>query len=188
MTQLINQFEMGKEKGQLDLRFNGNTFSCRADSVLVPGQAVKLVDVAGGIPNVTAITADTDEVFGFATKSTRRDAIAIGDVIEISCTSNVMYMEAGAAVAVGALVMPVVAGSKVITAAGGTKSVIGVALDKAAADTDLIRVYIKTLGEGQELGFSGTITFYASATSTGAVTVLNTIVYLNGKVISHTQA
>jgi len=188
MTQLINQFEMGKEKGQLDLRFNANTFSCRADSTLVPGQAVKLVDVAGGVPNVTAITADTDQVFGFATKSTRRDAIAIGDVIEVSCSSNVMYMEAGAAISVGDNVMPVVSGTKVIVASGATKSVIGVALDKASADTDLIRVYIKTIGESQELGLSGTVTFYAAATSGGAVTVLNTIVYLNGKVISHSQA
>lgn len=188
MTQLINQFEMGKEKGQLDLRFNANTFSCRADSLLVPGQAVKLVDVAGGIPNVTAIAADTDQVFGFATKSTRKDAIAIGDVIEVSATANVMYMEAGAAIAPGDKVMPVVSGSKVIVASGATKSVIGIALDKAAADTNLIRVYIKSIGEGQELGFSGTIEFYASATSGGAVTVLNTIVYLDGKVISHTQA
>ena len=188
MVQSINQFEMGKEKGQLDLRFNGNTFSCRADTVLVPGQAVKLVDVAGGIPNVTAIEADTDMVFGFVTKSTRRDAIAVGDVIEVSATGNIMYMEAGAAIACGNSVMPVVTGSKVIIATGATKSVIGIALDKATADTNLIRVYIKTLGESQVLGFSGTITFYASATSGGAVIVLNTIVYLNGAVISHTQA
>lgn len=187
MTQLINQFELGKEKGQLDLRQSNNTISCRADSVLVPGQAVKLVDVAGGIPNVTAITADTDVVFGFATKSTRRDAIAIGDVIEISCTSNVMYMEAGAAIAVGAKVMPVVSGSKVITAAGATKSVVGVALDKAAADTDLIRVYILGLGSESVLGYTGAVAFYAAATSGGGVTVLNTITYANGKVISHTQ-
>lgn len=188
MTQLINAFEQGKEKGQLDLRFNANTFSCRADSTLVPGQAVKLVNVAGGVPNVTEITADTDVVFGFVTKATRRDAIAIGDVIEVSCTGNIMYMEAGAAIAAGAQVMPVVTGSKVITASGATKSVIGFALDKAAADTDLIRVYIKTLGEDQALGFSGTVTFYAADTSGGTVTVLNTIVYVNGQVISHTQA
>lgn len=151
MTQLINQFEIGKEKGQLDLRFNANTFSCRADSTLVPGQAVKLVNVAGGIPNVTAVTADTDEVFGYVTKSTRRDAIAIGDVIEVSLTGNVMYMIAGAAIAPNTKVMYVTASGKVITATGTGKIVSGRAIDKAAADGDLIRVYIKSFADGETL-------------------------------------
>jgi hypothetical protein len=97
-------------------------------------------------------------------------------------------MEAGAAIACGAKVMPVVSGSKVITAAGATKSVVGVALDKAAADTNLIRVYILGLGNDSVLGYTGAVAFYAAATSGGAVTVLNTITYANGKVISHTQA
>ena len=189
MTQLINQFELGKEKGQLDLRPNANSMFCRADSVLIPGQAVKLVDAAGGVPNVTAVTADTDEVFGYAIKSTRRDAIAIGDVIEIALGTSVMYMIAGAAVASGADLMYVTATGKVLTATGATKVISGYALDKAAADGDLIRVYIKSaIEKSGVLGFSGTVTFYAAATSAGSPTVLNTIVYLNGKVLSHTQA
>ena len=60
MTQLINAFEIGKEVGQLDMKFNSNVIQVRADSALVAGQAVKIVDAAGGIPNVTAVTADTD--------------------------------------------------------------------------------------------------------------------------------
>ena len=147
MTQLINQFEMGKEKGQLDLRFNANTFSCRADSTLVPGQAVKLVNAAGGVPNVTAVTADTDEVFGFVSKSKRRDAIEAGDVVEISLTSNVMYMIAGEAIAPNAMVMYVTASGKVLNATGVTKIICGRALDKASADGDLIRVYIKSFAD-----------------------------------------
>ena len=189
MTQLINQFELGKEKGQLDLRQNVNVLSCRTDSVLVPGQPVKLVDVAGGVPNVTAVTADTDEVFGYVSKNFRKDATAIGDVVEIALGGCVMYMIAGAAVASGADLMYVTATGKVITATGATKIISAYALDRAAADGDLIRVYIKSaVDKSGVLGFSGTVTFYAAATSGGAITVLNTIIYLNGKVLSHTQA
>lgn len=147
MTQLINQFELGKEKGQLDLRQNVNILSCRADSVLVPGQAVKLVDSAGGVPNVTAVTADTDEVFGYVVKNFRRDATAIGDVIEIAMTGCYMYMVAGAAITPNADVMFVTSSGKVITATGVTKIISGRALDKAAADGDLIRVYIKSFAD-----------------------------------------
>lgn len=147
MTQLINAFEQGKEKGQLDLKFNNNTLQCRADSALVAGQAVKLVDAAGGIPNVTAVTADTDEVFGYVNYAVRKSSFASGDVVEVSITANVMYMIAGAAIAPNADVMYVTASGKVITATGTTKWISGRALDKAAADGDLIRVYIKSFAD-----------------------------------------
>lgn len=147
MTQLINQFELGKEKGQLDLRQNTNVIFCRADSAVIPGQAVKLVDAAGGVPNVTAVTADTDEVFGYVTKNTRRDSMAIGDVVEVALTGSIMFMIAGAALAPNADVMYVTASGKVVAASGVTKWISGRTLDKSAADGDLIRVYIKSFAD-----------------------------------------
>lgn len=151
MVQSINAFELGKEKGQLDLKFNNNVLSCRTDSALVAGQAVKLVNAAGGIPNVTAVTADTDEVFGFATYAIRKSSLAIGDIVEVSLTGCVMFMIAGAAIAPNTKVMYVTASGKVITATGTGKIVSGRALDKAAADGDLIRVYIKSFADGETL-------------------------------------
>jgi uncharacterized membrane protein len=147
MVQLINAFEQGKEKGQLDMKFNNNTFSCRTDSALVAGQAVKLVDALGGVPNVTAVAADTDEVFGYVTYAIRKSSFVIGDIVEISLTGNVMYMVAGAAIAANADIMYVQASGKVITATGVTKIISGRALDKAAADGSIFRVYIKSFAD-----------------------------------------
>lgn len=150
MTQLQNQFSQAPVKGQLDLRFNGQTITGQIDSSesgeLVPGQPVKLVDSAGGIPKVIACTADSDEVFGFINYSIKDQKFVALDAVEISVfRNNVMYMEASAAIARGASVMPVITGSKVATAAGGGR-IVGTALDKAAADGDLIRVVIDLPG------------------------------------------
>ena len=141
MTQLINAFELGKEVGQLDMKMNNNVIQCRTNSVLAPGQAVKWVDAAGGIPNVTAVTADTDEVYGYVCHSIKKSSAAIGDIVEIAMAGSVMYMQAGAAVAAGAELMFVTATGKVITATGATKVISGWAFDKAAND-GIFRVYI----------------------------------------------
>ena len=151
MVQSINAFELGKEKGQLDLKMNSNILSCRTDSALIAGQAVKLVDAAGGIPNVTAVTADTDEVFGYSAYSIRKSSLVAGDIVEVALTGSVMFMIAGAAIAPNTKVMYVTASGKVITATGTGKIVSGRALDKAAADGDLIRVYIKSFADGETL-------------------------------------
>ena len=53
MTQLLNQFKMTEEKGQLDLAFNPNTISAQVyaseGTPLVAGQAVKLVPPAQSV-------------------------------------------------------------------------------------------------------------------------------------------
>lgn len=145
MSQLSNQFAQSVEKGKLDLRFNPNTIPCQVKSgestPLVPGQAVKLVDSAGGVPKVTAITADTDEIFGIIPYHVQQSSFAAGEPVEVAAQGNVVYMEASAAIARGAKVMAVVTGSKIATATAG-KTMIGFAFDKAATNGDLIRVYL----------------------------------------------
>ncbi len=141
MTQLVNQFELGKEKGQLDMKFGQNVIQVRANVALTAGQAVKIVDVAGGIPNVDA-AGDTDEVFGFVTYDLKKNTVASGEVCAIALKESVMYMTAGAAFAPMTELMHVLATLKVITATGVTKCISGWALDKASADGDVVRVYI----------------------------------------------
>lgn len=144
MTQLVNQFELSKEKGQLDLQLGQSVLSCRVDAsqtTLAVGAAVKLFDVAGGVPNVVAC-ADTDLVFGFVCKNLKKEAYVANDAIEVAVSGTFMYMTAGAAIVPQAEVMYVAATGKVITAAGTSKAIAGIALDKAAADADLIRVLI----------------------------------------------
>lgn len=145
-----NQFAQSVVKGMVDLKHSPNTFSCRVASnetvALVPGQFVKLADVAGGAPVVTAITADTDTVFGVVSYNLRESSFAANASVEISSSLNVVYVEASAAIARGLPVMPVILGQKVAVATP-TKSIVGLALDKATDDGDLIRIIVANIGE-----------------------------------------
>ncbi|AFC22569.1 hypothetical protein phi1422_0049 [Bdellovibrio phage phi1422] len=150
--QSVNQFGMNTEKGVVAMKMETGTFSVQIDATeaaeLVPGQAVKLVDSAGGIPKVVKVAADTDEVFGFINYNKRQAKFKAGDVCEISgMRGNVMWMQAASAVARGAKVMVVVAGNKVDDAAAGAKTIIGWAFDKATAADQLIRVVIDLPGD-----------------------------------------
>jgi len=146
MTQSINQFSQAPEKGSSDLQTQPNTIPCQVLSTeavaLVPGQAVVISDTAGGAPVVTLAATDTDEIFGVVITDFKDSDFPASAPVEIASDYNVVYLEAGAAIARGARVQYEVTGEKVITAVTG-KTVVGNALDKAAADGDLIRVMIK---------------------------------------------
>lgn len=144
MSQLQNQFGMTREQGELDLSAMNDIIACEIDTTsagsLPPGQAVKIVDSAGGVPKVVECAADTDDVFGFIKYDMRKATFSALDRVEIATgVGSVMYMTASAAIARNAKVMIVVASDKVATATSG-KTIVGRALDKAAADGDLIRV------------------------------------------------
>jgi hypothetical protein len=145
MSQNPNQFSQSVVKGLADLRFNPNVIPCRVASneaaPLVNGQQVKLVDIIGGSPVVTAITSNSDKVFGVVGYNIKDKNYQASQPVEILSFNSVVYMEASAAIARGADVMPVIAGQKVATASGGG-TVLGIALDKALADGDLIRVLL----------------------------------------------
>lgn len=142
-----NLFNMQQEQGNIALsgQSNGVVISATVKSdeatALIPGQAVKLVDIAGGQIIVTATTANTDKPFGFVFGNIKDVAFAANDRVEIACQNSVMVMTAGAAIARGALLEVVYTTKKVITNAG-TNPVCGFTLDKAAADGDLVRVLI----------------------------------------------
>lgn len=144
MAQSPNQFKMSPEKGQLTLDPNWNTLNVQVSEnesgTLVPAQAVVLEDAAGSQIPVEAISAITDDIFGFVTYNVRLDEYAANDQVKIAKNGDVMMMEASAAIARGADLEVVITGNKVATQSTGTT--IGKALDKAAADGDLIRVLI----------------------------------------------
>lgn len=147
MTQNINQFAQTPEKGDLDLKFPGGVLSGVVVSTqagtLVPGQPVELADVAGGVLQFKSLAGATSPAFGFVSRNFKNASYAAGDALEVAFQGSVQYMQAGAAIARGAAVEAVPTGQKVITAAGVNPK-IGFALDKAAADGDLVRVYILT--------------------------------------------
>lgn len=150
MAPNINQFKQSPVKGQQDMSFNSNTVSCQVASdeatPLVAGQAVKIVDVGGGVPKITACTDDADDVFGFINYDVKSPTFAANARCEVSALQdNCMYMEASAAIARWAEVMILVSGQKVLTATSNNR-IVGRALDKATEDGDLIRVVIMLPG------------------------------------------
>lgn len=145
-----NQFKEIVVQGMLTQQVDLATLSCQVDSTqasaLIPGQGVTIVDSAGGVPKIISVAADTNDIFGFVNYTTKDKSYAAGHAVEISFfRGNVMWMTASAAIARGAKVMVVVSGTKVATRAS-TGVCIGRALDKAAADGDLIRVLIDLPG------------------------------------------
>ena len=147
MTLNPNQFRQSTEPGYLDLQTGlNNVLSCvhkAGESVaLVPGQAVKIVDSATPIPAVEATDADTEVPFGFVVRNLKDADFPANAALEVARTGTIMFMTAGAAIARGADVAYDLATNKVITRAT-TDAKCGVALDKAAADTSIIRVIIE---------------------------------------------
>lgn len=145
-----NQFTQATVQGQMDLKFQPSIISCQIDTTsaggLLAGQAVKIVDSVGGIPKVVECDVNTNDIFGFLTYDMRRATFEVGDKVEIAALrGNVMYMTASAAIARNAKVAIVIASKKVVTATT-VLTVAGRALDKAAADGDLIRVVIDLPG------------------------------------------
>lgn len=147
----INQFGMTQVQGAPDLQFNGSVISGQVEAsqatAIVAGQALKLVDNASPIPQFLAATANTDKIFGFALRNLKDPSFEAGERLEVAMGGTVMYMTAGAAIVRGKQVEIVFGTVKVITYAG-VNTIVGYALDKAAADGDLIRVFIA--------GFAGT--------------------------------
>lgn len=143
----INQFNQNAVQGMLDLKFGGAVVSCQIDVTsagdLPPGQAVKVVDSANGVPKVVECSADSDEVFGFICYDQQNADFDAYDPCEVALVNGgaCMFMTASAAIARNAVITPVVASDKIKTSAGGSRD-CGRAYDKAAADGDLIRVLL----------------------------------------------
>ena len=101
-------------------------------SAIAQGKVVKLT---AGKTVVTAAT--TDVAFGVITEDASADGQA---AVAVSGSGAVVLVEAHAAVALGALLMPAAAG-RAATATSG-KHVLGVALEAAAAQGALIKVVL----------------------------------------------
>lgn len=146
----VNQFAMAPYLGMLDQHFNYNTSPVVVDSAVVTplqnGQAVKMVDSAGGSPKVVACTADADQVFGFINYNMKNAFFPANTPCEISRDGNVMYLRSTGAIARGARVVVNVATIGGVAAATGSsgKRIVGYAYDKAIQAGQLIRVVVGT--------------------------------------------
>ena len=154
MAQNMNQFVQTPVVGNLDLQTNPNpsVFTCRfvdasatTGTTLVPGEGTLLIDRGAsdtpGPPIVDERAADANAIFGVKIYTTESNESASGAIVQIAGSGAVIFMNAGAAIARGASVALVLATpGNVVTQTSET--VLGIALDKASAANDIIRVLI----------------------------------------------
>jgi len=147
-TQSQNAFQQSPILGMIDLPYNPNTVAVQVDvsqdTPMYAGQAVKCVDSAGGVPKVVACSADTDEVMGFINYDIKSRSFSAGDMAQISCAGNVVWLYATTAIArLGRVTLDLTTRGGVAAAASPNR-IVGYAFDKATAPGDLIRVHVLT--------------------------------------------
>lgn len=147
MTLNINQFAQTTEKGVLDLRITASgviagLISANQATALLPGARVKLDTAAGKkIPTFVA-ASDAEQAIGVIVRNVKDGSLVANDPVEVAFFGGpVMYMEAAAAISAGAAVEGTT-DDKVQTFSSGKQ--VGIALDPASADGDLLRVIITT--------------------------------------------
>lgn len=143
-----NQFKQRSILGQLDMAYSYNTIAAQVDQTetenVYAGSPLKVVDSVGGAPKVILCTADTDDVFGFANYNMKNAALTAGMPLEISQTGNWMWLYATGPIARGVKVQLDLLNNGIAAAVGSSgKAVVGVSMDKAEAQGDLIRVAIQ---------------------------------------------
>lgn len=142
-----NQFAQTAQLGMLDLKDSLGTISVQIDASVVTalraGQAVKVVDSAGGIPKVIACSANADDCAGFLNYDVKSPSFKAGDRAEMSMEGNVMFLYATEAIPrFGRVTLDIntIGGVQVVVA---TERILGIAIDKASG-AGLIRVLLKT--------------------------------------------
>ena len=146
----INQFEQTPVRGQLDLQITksgvlSGVISASQATVLTAGSPVKLDTTTGRVPSFVA-AADSDVKFGVLMYDVKISSAVAGTYVQVAlCIPGpVMWLEAGAAIAAGAMVEDGTS-DDVVTKASAKQ--IGVAIDPAATG-ELTRVILFTSAQG----------------------------------------
>lgn len=143
-----NQFAQVPFLGQMDLRFNPSVVEVVIDSsqsgVLYAGQAVKMVDNAGGVPKVIGCSANSDEVYGFITYDIKNKTYSAGDACTMALRNSVMFLYATEAIARGVQVQLAISTKGGVATKTGSSGadIVGWAYDKASAAGQLIRIWL----------------------------------------------
>lgn len=146
MTLNINQFSQTTVAGQTDLSFAGSVVTAHVSAsqatALVAGQAVKIENSAGGIPNVLGTASNTDTPWGIVLRNLKDASFPALAALEVGRDNTVVYLTASGAIARGAAV-EIDATTFKVSASGGVNPIIGEAYDLAVNNGDLIRVWLK---------------------------------------------
>lgn len=145
-----NQFVMLPLLGTLDLSLglNGSVFAVQIDTTqataLYPGQPVKFVNNANGIP--TVIAAGTSNPHGYICYDQKSPSFTAGMRCEIASKNICMFLYSTAAITRGVQVTLdtyIASGVKAVTGSSALP-VVGYAYDQATASGQLIRIILDT--------------------------------------------
>lgn len=142
-----NQFSISTLKGTKDsgVSVSGEFYSATPTDVLTAGECVVIAATsAPGVTKVSQSAVLTLKSYGVVLTNPLKDSFAVGDKIEVGIIGCIVMMEASAAIVAGASVQYDPATKKIATKAS-TNTIVGLALESAAADGDLIRVLVNTI-------------------------------------------
>ena len=144
MAETLNLFTYNDVKGRVVSGDKGLGLPAKLYGTINAGDFVKIKAVAGSkVLVVEAAAADTDNILGVIPyESAKKNAYVDGDMVTVMADLTKIVCTASAAISAGATVMPVITGMKVATQTTG-KTGIGIALQPATADGDLVEVLIK---------------------------------------------
>lgn len=140
-----NQFAITPVPGDISNRGSGVVVNAQIKigeiAPILPGQAVKIVDVASQLPVVTALTGQNDVPMGVITRNLKNAAYTEGNIVELALMNTIVYMTASEAIS---WLQPVHYNYSTdkVEVLDGSYPQVGLAYDKATADGDVIRVLV----------------------------------------------
>lgn len=152
MTLSQNTLAQNMVAGLVDQRFANNTMPVMIDAsqtgTAYPGQAVKIVDSADGVPKVVTCSANADDVAGFLNYDGKVTGWTAGQQAEMSGLGNCIYLWTTTAVSRGTQVQLDVSSPASVAAKVGASgaAVVGWAYDKATAGGSLVRIKLEPDG------------------------------------------
>lgn len=166
--QNMNQFQQGAMKGDLYLP-SSPTISVQlhaSATTVYPGSAVKLY---AGTSNTILVdkAGANDDIFGWVIRNPKKTSFAAGDTLEVALTGSVITVESSAAFERGQQ-LEFVATNDLVKAFAGSNTPVGVALDKATAANQLIRMFIKSEAEYSSSSSSSSCRSSSSSSSSSA--------------------
>lgn len=146
MALSINQFalttEVGTKVGSSGV-ITAQFYSASASDTIAAGEFVVLSATTNGqVTKVAKGSGLTDGYVGVVLTDPMKETFAVGDKVTVAMRGTVAMAKASAAITCGAKLQYAYASGKVATVAASANTIVGIALEDAAADGDLIRVMV----------------------------------------------
>lgn len=144
-----NQFALTTEVGRKihgEAVITAEFYSATGTDTIAAGEFVTISSTTNGqVTKVAKGSALTSAYVGMVLSDPLKETFAVGDKVTVALLGVVALAKASAAITAGAALQYAYSTGKVATNASvGTNTTVGIALENAAADGDLLRVLINT--------------------------------------------